>query len=157
MDSRWEYRSIWLPRRLWRTDMPAPEQHSTWFPSIPYQSHLEFNVISVDSLLKSSRVICDHATRCHTINVQDHVYEFKVPFGSDKELPVIRFSHMNQSSSTHWLVNAVAQSESIYSKREVEEAKQAQEFSRMLAYSSFKDVSEAISSDALIDCNRSGQ
>ena len=61
-------------------------------------------------------------------------------------------SHAFPSPHTHILANTVAQNESLYSKREVEEAKQAREVSRMLAYSSFKDISEAISSSTLIDC-----
>ena len=49
-------------------------------------------------------------------------------------------------------MNTVAQNESLYSKREVDEAKQARKLSRMLAFPSFKDISEAISSGTLIDC-----
>ena len=49
-------------------------------------------------------------------------------------------------------VNTVAQNESIYTKREVEEAKQAQKLYRMLAYQSYKDMSEAITSGTITDC-----
>ena len=52
----------------------------------------------------------------------------------------------------HILVNTVAQNKSMYTKREVEEAKQMRELHRMLAYPSYKDISEAITSSTLIDC-----
>ena len=63
-----------------------------------------------------------------------------------------RFSRAFPSPHAHIFVNTVAQNELLYSKREVEEAKQARELSRMLAFPSFKDISEAISSGTLIDC-----
>ena len=63
-----------------------------------------------------------------------------------------RFSHALPSPHTHTLANTVAQNESLYSKRKVDEAKQARKQSRMLAFPSFKDISEAISSGTLIDC-----
>ena len=65
--------------------------------------------------------------------------------------PVRRFPHVSRSDS-HVLANTVAQNESMYSKRDVEEAKQARDLYRMLAYASFKDMSEAISSGTIIDC-----
>ena len=40
----------------------------------------------------------------------------------------------------------------MYSKREVDEAEQARKLSRMLAFPSFKHISEVISSGTLIDC-----
>ena len=49
-------------------------------------------------------------------------------------------------------MNSVAQNESLYSKREVDEAKQSRNLFRMLVFSSFKDISEALSSGTLIDC-----
>ena len=48
------------------------------------------------------------------------------------------------SFDSHVLANTVAQNESMYTKREVEEAKQARDLHRMLAYPSFKDMSEAL-------------
>ena len=48
-----------------------------------------------------------------------------------KGLPVRRFPYVNQSNGSHILVNTVAQNESMYTKREVEEAKQAREMYRM--------------------------
>ena len=60
-------------------------------------------------------------------------------------------SQGNTNIMTHILVNTVAQNESMYTKREVEEAKQAREMCRMLAYPSYKDISEAITSGTLID------
>ena len=41
----------------------------------------------------------------------------------------------------------------MYTKREVEVAKHARELYRMLAYPSYKDMSEAITSGNLIDCS----
>ena len=65
---------------------------------------------------------------------------------------MIASQEISPSPYTHIFVNTVAQNESLYSKREVEEAKQARELSRMLAFPSFKDISEAISSGTHIDC-----
>ena len=45
-----------------------------------------------------------------------------------------RFSHALPSPHTHILANTVAQNESLYSKREVDDAKQARKLSRMLAF-----------------------
>ena len=123
------------------------------FGTVAYDERATFNVLSVDSLPTSSIVTYNHAERCHTISIKNKTYDFKVPYGK-KGLPVRRFPHVNQNlaSTSHILANTVAQNESLYTKREVEEAKQAQELYRMLAYPSFKDMSEAISSGTLIDC-----
>ena len=120
------------------------------FGTVAYDERATFNVLSVDSLPESSIVTYNHAERCHTISIQDKTYAFKVPHGK-KGLPVRRFPHVSRSDS-HVLANTVAQNESMYTKREVEEAKQARDLYRMLAYPSFKDMSEAISSGTLIDC-----
>ena len=54
--------------------------------------------------------------------------------------------------STLWQQNnTVAQNELIYTKRELEEAKQGRELYRMLAYPSYKDISETITCGTLID------
>ena len=121
------------------------------FGTVAYDKRATFNVLSVDSLPKTSVVTYDHADRCHTIAIDGKIYDFKVPYGK-KGLPVRRFPYVNQSNVSHILVNTVAQNESMYTKREVEEAKQARELYRMLAYPSYKDISEAITSGTLIDC-----
>ena len=99
----------------------------------------------VDSLPESSIVTYNHAERCHTISIKDKTYDFKVPNGKEG-WPVRRIPHVSRSSDSHVLANTVAKNESMYTKREVEEAKQARDLYRMLAYPSFKDMSEAISS-----------
>ena len=121
------------------------------FGTVAYDERATFNVISVDSLPKSPVVTYDHAARCHTIIIYGEVFDFKVPYGK-KGLQVRRFSHALPSPHTHILANTVAQNESLYSKREVDEAKQARKLSRMLAFPSIKDISEAISCGTLIDC-----
>ena len=110
-------------------------------------------MLSVESLPTSSIVTYNHDERCHTISIKDKNYHFKVPPGK-KGLPVRRFPHVNPNLliASHILANTVAQNESMYTMREDEEAKQAQELYRMLAYLSFKDMSEAISSETLIGC-----
>ena len=92
------------------------------FGTVAYDELATFNVISVDSLPKSSVVSYDHAARCHTIIIQLEVFDFKVPYGK-KGLPVRRFSHALPSPHTHILANTIAQNESLYCKREVDEAK----------------------------------
>ena len=121
------------------------------FGTVAYDERATFNVILVDSLPKSSVVTYDHAARCHTIIIRGEVFDCKVPYGK-KGLPVRRFSHALPSPHPHILANTVAQDELLYSKREVDEAKQARKLSRMLAFPSFEDISEAISSGTLIDC-----
>ena len=121
------------------------------FGTVAHDERATFNVISVDSPPKSSVVTYNHAARYHTIIIQGEVFDFKVPYGK-KGLLVRRFSHAFPSPHTHILVNTIAQNESLYSKREVDEAKQARKISRMLAIPSFKDISGAISSGTLIDC-----
>ena len=108
-------------------------------------------MLSVDSRPKTSVVTYDHTDRCHTIAIDGKTYDFKVPYGK-KGLPVRRFPYVNQSSVSHELVRTVAQNESMDTKREVKEAKQERELYRMLAYPSYKDISEAITSGTLIDC-----
>ena len=109
------------------------------FGTVAYDDGATFNVISVDSLPESY----NHAERWHTISIKDKTYDFKVPHGK-KGLPVRRFPHVSRSFDSHVLANTVAQNESMYTKREVEEAKQARDLHRMLAYPSFKDMSEAL-------------
>ena len=113
------------------------------FGTVAYDDRATFNVISVDSLPESSIVTYNHAERWHTISIKDKTYDFKVPHGK-KGLPVRRFPHVSRSFDSHVLANTVAQNESMYTKREVEEAKQARDLHRMLAYPSFKDMSEAL-------------
>ena len=77
-------------------------------------------MLSVDSLPKTSVVTYDHADMCHTIAIDCKIYDYKVPYGK-KGLPVRRFPYVNQPNVSHTLVNTVAQNESVYTKREVEE------------------------------------
>ena len=90
-------------------------------------------MLSVESLPTSSIVTYNHDERCHTISIKDKNYHFKVPPGK-KGLPVRRFPHVNPNLliASHILANTVAQNESMYTMREDEEAKQAQELYRML-------------------------
>ena len=111
------------------------------FGTVAYDKRATFNVLSVDSLPKTSVVTYDHAERCHTIAIDGKI-----------GVTVRRFPYVNQYNVSHILVNTVAQNESMYTKGEVEEAKQARELYRMLAYLSYKDISEAITSGTLIDC-----
>ena len=87
---------------------------------------IEEQLSTVDSLPKTLVVTYDHADRCHTIAIDGKTYDFKVPNGK-KGLPLRKFSYVSQSTVSHILVNTVAQNESMYTKREVEEAKQARE------------------------------
>ena len=104
-------------------------------------------LLSVDSLPTSSIITYNRDERCHNISIKDKKYHFRAPPGK-KGLPVRRFPNVNPNLSTasHILANTVAQNESMYTRRDVEEAKQAQELYRMLAYPSFKYMSETISS-----------
>ena len=122
------------------------------FGTVAYDERATFNVLTVDSLPESSIVTYNHAERCHTLSIKDKTYDFKVPHGK-KGLPVIRYPHASRLCDTHVLADTVAQNESMYTKREVKEAKQARDLYRMSAYPSFKDMSEAISSGTLIDCH----
>ena len=121
------------------------------FGTVANDERATFNVISVDFLPKPSVVTYNHTARCHTIIIQREVFDFKVPYGK-KGLPVRRFLLALPSPHTHILANTVTQNETLYSKREVDEAKQARKLSKMLAFLSVKDISEAISSGTLIDC-----
>ena len=96
--------------------------------TVAYDERATFNVLSVDSLPTSSIVTYNHDDRCHTISIKDKKYHYKVPPGQ-KRLPVRRFPHVNPNLSTasHILASTVAQNESMYTRIEVEEAKQAQE------------------------------
>ena len=109
------------------------------FGTVAYDKRATFNVLSVDSLPKTSVVTYDHAERCHTIAIDGKI-----------GVTVRRFPYVNQYNVSHILVNTVAQNESMYTKGEVEEAKQARELYRMLAYLSYKDISEAITSGTLL-------
>ena len=77
----------------------------------------------VDSLPNTS---VDHADRRHTIAIDGKTYNCKVPYAK-KGLSVRRFPYVNQSTLSHIVVNTMTQNESMYTKREVEEAKQAKE------------------------------
>ena len=103
------------------------------FGTVAFDKRATFDVLSVDSLPKTSVVTYDHADRCHTIAMDGKTDDFKIPYGK-KGLPVRRFPYVNQSSVSHILIDTVAQNESMYTKREVEEAKQAREFYRMLTF-----------------------
>ena len=71
------------------------------FGTVVYNERATFNVISVDSLPKSSVVTCNHTAICHTIIIQG-VFEFKVPYGK-KGLPVRRFHmHFHHHILTSW-------------------------------------------------------
>ena len=69
------------------------------FGTVAYDERATSNLISVDSPKSSKSSVYDHAARCHTINTQDNIIEFKVPYGQ-KGLQVRRFPHVNQSHHT---------------------------------------------------------
>lgn len=48
---------------------------------VAYDERATFNVLSVDSLPKSSIVKYNHADRCHAISINDKTFDFKVPSG----------------------------------------------------------------------------
>ena len=85
------------------------------FGTVAYDERATFNVLSVDSLPESSIVTYNHADRCHTISINHKTYDFKVPHGKEG-LPVRRFPHVEQPSTSHIFVNKVAQNESMYTK-----------------------------------------
>ena len=73
------------------------------FGAVAYDKRASFNVLSVDSLPKTSVVNYDHANKCLTIAIDGKIYDFKIHYGKEG-LPVRRFPYVNQSNGSHIVI-----------------------------------------------------
>ena len=120
------------------------------FGIVKYDPRASFNILSVDSLPDGAAVMYDHASRRHTVLLNNITYHFDVPLGA-KGLPLRDFHVQPPNSVSHVQLNTVSQNEASHTHRQVIEAKRASEFGRLLAYPSMKDASAAISGGVFID------
>ena len=93
------------------------------FGIVKYDPRASFNILSIDSLPDGTTVMYDHASRRHTVLLNNITYHFDVPLGA-KGFPIQDF-HVQPNSVSHVHLNTVSQNKATHTHRQVIEAKRA--------------------------------